>query len=549
MTKLYQCPECRKSFKYPKTYEVHFRQHSGEKPYACEQCTSPFSQNSHLKRHMLVVHGKVRPFACEQCGKKFSERSALTNHARVHLDRQLGCEQCGRMFATPQALETHRRLHQEPRPLVPCPDCPSLFTQQVNMNRHRKRFHELSEMTLAQSPIVPPTTAATAVDSKTAPAAIYELHARRKPYICVECGMSNKIIRRRLLSTVVADLRSDTVALPTQAVRDLMAQAPMGDDVYREDTSCLLLEQQAAKMLGKEDSVFLTSGTMGNLAAFMSHCDTRGSEVIAGSLQHTYLYEQGGSAALAGIHTRVVPNLPDGTLPISDVLRAIQTNDQHFAQTKLVSVENTHNMCGGVPLPVEYLAKLKSALAPHVGVKLHMDGARVCNAAVALQVPLTTICQHVDSLSLCLSKGLGAPVGSLVAGDHAFCHKVRRAKKALGGGWRKAGGLASAGLYVLERYPDTLARDHKLAKLFARELELIGITVPQQPQTNMVFFQAPQWGEMDIGKFTNQAKQLGVLFGSGYGTQGNLVRAVIHQNIAQSQLDQAVQVLRKLAAN
>lgn len=356
------------------------------------------------------------------------------------------------------------------------------------------------------------------------------------------------ISSRRLLSTVVvADLRSDTVTLPTQAVRDLMARAPMGDDVYREDVSCLLLERRAAEMLGKEDSVFLASGTMGNLAAFMSHCGTRGSEVISGSLQHTYLYEQGGSAALAGIHTRVVPNLPDGTLPIPDVLRAIQANDQHFAQTKLVSVENTHNMCGGVPLPVEYLARLKAALAPHHGVKLHMDGARVCNAAVALQVPLAEICQHVDSVSLCLSKGLGAPVGSLVAGDQAFCAQVRRAKKALGGGWRKAGGLASAGLYALERYSDTLSRDHELAKLFARELERIGIRVPQHPQTNMVFFQAPAWGGMHVSEFTAQAKRAGVLLGSGYGTQGNLVRAVMHQNLSEAHIDRAVQALRGLA--
>lgn len=145
MTKLYQCPECGKSFKYPKTYEVHFRQHSGERPFACEQCASSFSQNSHLKRHILAVHHRVRPFACEQCGKRFSERGALASHARVHLERQLECEQCGRRFAAPHSLEMHRRLHQEPRPAFPCPDCSASFTQRVNMKRHRRRFHSEEE--------------------------------------------------------------------------------------------------------------------------------------------------------------------------------------------------------------------------------------------------------------------------------------------------------------------------------------------------------------------------------------------------------------------
>jgi len=356
--------------------------------------------------------------------------------------------------------------------------------------------------------------------------------------------MISKLARR------VVDMRSDTVTRPTEAMRQAMSRAVVGDDVYGEDPTVMELEKKGAEVLGKEACVYVTSGTMGNLASFIAHCDRRGSEIIVGDRQHTYLYEQGGASTLAGIHPRVVRNRDDGTLDIQEVMQAIRpcsgadNDDAHYPRTVLVSIENTHNECGGVALPVDYVKNLKSSITSK-GLKLHMDGARAGNAAVALGLPLSKVCEGADSISLCLSKGLGAPVGTLVAGEGKFISRVRRAKKALGGGWRQAGVLAATGLIALDTMHETLSKDHRLAKHFAQELNTIkGIRVPRMPQTNLVFFEV---SGISLDDFASKLKhEHGILLSAGYGRSENLVRAAVHRDLSEDDIGAAIDAVDKI---
>ena len=344
-------------------------------------------------------------------------------------------------------------------------------------------------------------------------------------------------------------MRSDTVTMPTQAMRRAMSLAEVGDDVFGEDPTVLQLEKLGAKLTGKEACVFVSTGTQGNLASLMAHCDRRGCEIIVGDKQHIYLHEQGGTATLAGIHSRVLRNNDDGTMDVDEIERAIRpcdwidADDAHYPRTAVVAIENTHNMCGGVPISLNYMSKLKERIKGRK-VKFHLDGARAGNAAVALGVSLKELCNDVDSISLCLSKGLGAPVGTLVAGDENFALRVRRAKKALGGGWRQAGVLAAAGIIAMETMQETLSRDHKLAAMFAENIKNVsGVKFSRMPQTNLVFFEVSTMG---LDKFAAKAEEKGLLINYGYGKEGKAVRAAIHRDLSVEDVEMAASIIKDI---
>jgi len=285
-----------------------------------------------------------------------------------------------------------------------------------------------------------------------------------------------------------ADFRSDTVTQPTPAMRAAMAQAEVGDDVFGEDPTVRRLEELAAERMGMEGALFVASGTMGNLAAVLTHCQ-RGDEIILGDRSHTYLHEAGGVSALGGVHPHTVPNQPDGTLDLQSIVGAIRAVDDHFPNSRLIILENTHNMSGGTPLRVDYLQQVGS-LASQYGLRLHIDGARIFNAAIALGRPAAELAAPADSITFCLSKGLCAPVGSLLCGSSGFIRLARRTRKQLGGGMRQAGILAAAGIVALESMVDRLVEDHQRARRLAAGLrEIAGLQVEQDPPpTNMVYF-------------------------------------------------------------
>ncbi|MBY5980243.1 low-specificity L-threonine aldolase [Ferrimonas balearica] len=278
------------------------------------------------------------------------------------------------------------------------------------------------------------------------------------------------------------DFRSDTVTQPTEAMRRAMAQAEVGDDVYGDDPTVNALEEQAAEMAGFEAALFTASGTQANLLALMAHCE-RGDEYLCGQQAHNYKFEGGGAAVLGSIQPQPLDNEADGSLCLKRVEAAIKPDDIHFARTRLLSLENT---IGGKVLPMSYLADAQ-AFAFEKGLKLHLDGARVFNAAVAEGVSLSAIAQHFDSLTICLSKGLAAPVGSLLVGDEALIKKARRWRKVLGGGMRQAGILAAAGQLALTEQVERLAQDHDNARYLAEQLAALKQVEVNQCATNMVF--------------------------------------------------------------
>ena len=284
------------------------------------------------------------------------------------------------------------------------------------------------------------------------------------------------------MNVSVVDLRSDTVSRPTPAMREAIARAAVGDDVFGDDPTVNALQERIAAMLGKEAALFVSSGTQGNLCALMSHCE-RGDEAIVGQMAHTYRYEAGGGAVLGSIQPQPLPQQPDGTLRLEDIEAAVKPDDEHFARTRLLCLENTWN---GKVLPLGYL-EAATALARRHGVATHLDGARLFNAVVASGTPVGEIARHFDSVSVCFSKGLGAPIGSALCGSREFIARARRVRKMLGGGMRQAGLLAAAALHALDHHVDRLAIDHANAKRLADGLVRIpGITVVP-PDTNIVF--------------------------------------------------------------
>jgi threonine aldolase len=339
------------------------------------------------------------------------------------------------------------------------------------------------------------------------------------------------------------DLRSDTVTLPTAEMRQAMAEAKLGDDVYREDPTINRLESMASSLLGKESGLFIPSGTMGNLAAIMVHCG-RGDEIILGDRSHTFLYEAGGVAALGGIHPRQVMNQPDGSLDLDEVRQAIRSDDVHFPVSRLVVLENTHNRCGGVALSVEYTQSM-AELVHQNGMQLHLDGARIFNAAADLGIKAVDLAKPVDSVTFCLSKGLCAPVGSVLCGSSEFINQARRIRKQLGGGMRQAGVLAAAGIISLETMVDRLGQDHLRAKRLAQGLSGISglILDPGSPYTNMVFLTLDDDIKIPASQVERQLMEFGVKVSA---INDRRFRLVTHFWVDDSGVKKAIQAFREV---
>jgi threonine aldolase len=306
------------------------------------------------------------------------------------------------------------------------------------------------------------------------------------------------------------DLRSDTVTQPTLEMREAMAMAEVGDDVYMDDPTINALQEKSAAMLGKEDALFVPSGTMGNLLALLVHCQ-RGDEVIVGDCAHIYANEAGGMSALGGVHPRPIKNQADGTLALDDIRAAIQTEDVHHTITRLICLENTQNICGGVALSAEYTQQV-GKVARENNLSLHIDGARIFNAAAALNVDVKELVAPADSVMFCLSKGLVAPVGSMLVGSQKFIKRARHLRKMLGGGMRQAGILAAAGLISLETMTARLGQDHVRAKILFEGLKQVrGLKLGASPQSNMVYFDLLDEVQLSVNQIVDEMKKRGVL--------------------------------------
>lgn len=320
------------------------------------------------------------------------------------------------------------------------------------------------------------------------------------------------------------DLRSDTLTKPSPEMLSTMMAAEVGDDVYGEDPTVNALEAYAAQLTGKKAAVYATSGTQSNLLGLLSHCQ-RGHEYIVGSTAHTYMFEGGGAAVLGGIQPCTIPFNARGEIPLEDIAAVIKPDDSHFAISRLLCLENTQ---GGKVLSLDYLQKW-SQLAQERGLMRHLDGARVFNAAVKLNVPVQDICQYFDSVSICLSKGLGCPMGSLLVGDEATIHSARRWRKMLGGGLRQAGLVAAAGLFALQNNVERLALDHTNARRVADALQALpGFSLAEEPQTNMLMLDA----SMDLAGLIPR------LEGAGIRINGH--RWVFHLDIGDTEVDQLI---------
>lgn len=316
-------------------------------------------------------------------------------------------------------------------------------------------------------------------------------------------------------SSSFIDLRSDTVTKPTAEMRQAMFDAEVGDDVYGDDPTVLKLQEMVAKLLGKEAALFVPTGTMGNLICVINHCSQFGSEMIVGDESHIHIYEQGGCSTLGRVHVRTVPTQLDGTLLLKDIEQRIRTvkDDDHLPRTKLVCLENTHNRMGGKVLTAEYIEKVGQLCKQH-GLKLHMDGARLMNAAMELDIDPAKLVEPCDSVSICLSKGLAAPAGSLVVGTREFVREAKRLRKVLGGGMRQSGVLAAAGIISITQMPKQLKQDHQNAKLLAEGLSKIDgciINPEKDVQTNIVFF------DLDSNKVKIDVPTLADTFKREYG--------------------------------
>lgn len=315
----------------------------------------------------------------------------------------------------------------------------------------------------------------------------------------------------------LVDLRSDTVTRPSDGMRRAMAAAEVGDDVFGDDPTVNRLQERAAELFGFEASLFFPTGTQSNLAALMSHCQ-RGDEVLVGMEAHTYRYEAGGGAVLGSIQPQAIPNRPDGTMSLADVEAAIKPDDPHFARTRLLALENTIT---GRVIPRRYFDEAL-ALAKRRGLATHLDGARIFNAAVKLGLPVRELCRGFDSVSSCLSKGLGAPAGTMLLGPKDFIARAKRARKILGGVMRQAGVLAAAGLYALEHNVERLTEDHANAERLAKG---IGAAAPQ---SNMVFYDAPPGVPEHLAKH-------GVIV-----LPGARLRLVTHLDVDAADIDRAI---------
>jgi threonine aldolase len=317
--------------------------------------------------------------------------------------------------------------------------------------------------------------------------------------------------KRELIKMI--DLRSDTVTVPTKEMRKAMAQADVGDDVYGEDPTVNRLQSISAEMMGKESALFVPSGTMGNLISVLTHCN-RGDQAIMGHLGHTFLFEVGGVSALGGVFPHTLPNQPDGTMTLEDIRSAIHENDDHTPRSRLIILENTHNRCGGVSIKKDYTDQVAS-LAHQYGMSLHIDGARIFNAASALNTSTAELVKSADSVTFCLSKGLCAPIGSVICGSKDFITQARKIRKQLGGGMRQAGVIAAAGIIAVTKMTKRLAEDHERARILARGLSQIeGLRIDMgTPTTNMLFISLNEDAKLTSEELISKLEEKGILIG------------------------------------
>lgn len=345
-------------------------------------------------------------------------------------------------------------------------------------------------------------------------------------------------------------MRSDTVTKPTDEMRLAMFEAEVGDDVYCDDPTTNKLEARTAEIFGKESALFVPSGTMGNLLCLMAHCDGRGDEMLIGDKSHIAIFEQGGSAFLGGVFSKLVKTLPNGQLDLDDVRSKINTiDDPHFVKTRLICLENTHNLKGGCVLRPDYMQQVNE-LAKERGLKVHLDGARLLNAAVFLDLPVAKLTECVDSVNVCLSKGLGAPIGSMIAGSKSFIAKTRRLRKALGGGMRQVGVVAAAGLIALEKGSIQLQEDHDNAQFFAQGLAKMsefGIQIDLLTvETNIVYFDVVR-DDMSGVDFVAEMEKRGVLMLAAFGHTN--VRCVMSSAVSRTGVQSALDAIQALLSS
>ena len=343
----------------------------------------------------------------------------------------------------------------------------------------------------------------------------------------------------------IIDLRSDTVTKPTPSMWKAIAAADVGDDVYGDDPTINRLEKMAAERMNKEAGLFITSGTMGNLLATMTHCQ-RGDEVMVGKQSHMFIDEVGGSAALAGVILNTLKNQADGTLDLEELKGEIREDNIHFPPTRLIVLENTHSVCGGVPLSIDYTWQVSQIARQH-GIKLHIDGARIFNAAVALNVEASQLAEPADSITFCLSKGLSAPVGSVLCGNADFISRARKNRKMLGGGMRQAGILAAAGIVALEENVDRLADDHRRMKQLAAGLKPIpGLTLLEDPPpTNILHLEIHPDSPFDAKEAVEKLRRNGLLCNAEGPHQ---IRLVTHIWIGDAEVEKSLEIFRLVFA-
>ena len=348
------------------------------------------------------------------------------------------------------------------------------------------------------------------------------------------------------------DLRSDTVTLPSDEMRRAILSAKLGDDVFGEDPTVNELETKAAKITGKEAALLVPSGTMGNLVSVLVHCQ-RGTEIILGDKSHTFMYEAGGISAFGGIHSRQLKNQMDGTINIDDIQTAIRMDNVHFPKTAAITLENTHNICNGAPLFPEYIHEV-AKIAHNNNMKLHIDGARIFNASVAQDLDVAKLVIDADSVTFCLSKGLSAPVGSIVCGSEKFVYEARRIRKALGGGMRQAGIIAAAGIYSLNNMQDQIRSDHENAKRLAEGIDQIeGLSIDlENIKTNILYFDIEK-GTSRCDKLFQQTQNMdiypfevnldSICF---FESRSNHFRLVTHFGITSDDIDKTLSVLQNM---
>jgi len=344
----------------------------------------------------------------------------------------------------------------------------------------------------------------------------------------------------------VIDLRSDTVTWPTPAMREAMANAAVGDDVFGDDPTVNELQATAAEMLGKEAALFVVSGTMGNLTSVLTHCG-RGDEMILGKESHIFRYEVGSAAAYGGIQPNTLPVLPDGTMDLDEIRHAIRGVNPHFPTTRLICLENTHGGACGAPVPKSYISQV-AEIARQNNLKLHMDGARLFNAATALNVPAKELVEEVDSVSICLSKGLCAPVGSIIAGSREFIQRAHRVRKSLGGGMRQVGILAAAGLIALREMTLRLDEDHANARALAEGLARLPYVQVDldSVKTNMIFFALTPDAPLTIEQLAARLKDDFNILMRPYSVEERSVRVVTHYWFKREHVEVVLNAMRQL---